>query len=494
MPDHKRACAYIRVSREKEDGVSPEQQKEKAELQAKLMGADLLHIYEDLDISGRSDKRPAFRQMIEDVKAGKWDCVLVYKIDRFARNVKDFHHYMEILEQHNCSLISISQNFDTDSPTGRLLRNILVDFAQFESEMISERVRDNKIANAKRGRWNGGHAPYGYKAVDKQLVVDEREAEAVRLAFRRRAEGYGVLAIAKELNMRGYKPRRGSAWGNYWSEHSVKYMLANRIYIGELNYAGETIKDAVPAIIDEVLFNAAQKTKDIPNRTQASTHLLTGLLYCAHCGHYSFQVQYHGRKHVRRYVCQTKRRKSTTACPSKILDADSLEDLIAQELFLLANESRLIEYAYRDLKESYQERIKNMSAERPKLLEELERVQRLMRELFSDYYDHRIITREQFTAKNQEYLAQEAALKSRLEDISHVEAQNATLDEDIRILKEELSHLAAGWAHLAPVERRQALRNVVKRVTVYEDYIEIDLFHLKQKVIPVTVTRTTMIF
>lgn len=494
MQGHKRACAYVRVSREKEDGVSPEQQKEKAELQAKLMGADLLYIYEDLDISGRSDRRPAFRQMIEDVKAGKWDCILVYKIDRFARNVKDFHHYMEILEKHNCSLISISQNFDTDSPTGRLLRNILVDFAQFESEMISERVRDNKIANARRGRWNGGHVPYGYRTEDKQLVIDEKEAEAVRLAFRRRAEGYGVLAIAKELNTRGYKPRRGSAWGNYWSEHSVKYMLANRIYIGELNYAGETIKDAVPAIVDDALFNAAQKTKEIPNRTQASTHLLTGLLYCAHCNHYSFQVQYHGRRHVRRYVCQTKRRKSATACPSKILDADSLEERIAQELFLLANDSSLIEYAYGNLKEAYQEKVKNMSTEKPKLQEELERVQRLMRELFSDYYDHHIITREQFAAKNQEYLAQETALKSKLEDISYVVAQSVTLDEDVRILKEELSHLASGWTYLAPVERRQALRNVVKRVTVYEDYIEIDLFHLKQKVVPTTITRTTMIF
>jgi len=494
MRNHKRACAYIRVSREKEDGISPEQQKEKAELQARLMGADLLHIYEDLDISGRSDKRPAFRQMIEDVKAGKWDCVLCYKLDRFARNVKDFHRYMEILEKHNCSLISISQNFDTDSPTGRLLRNILIDFAQFESEMISERVRDNKIANAKRGRWNGGHVPYGYKAVDKQLVIDEEEAEAVRLAFRRRAEGYGVLAIAKELNTRGYKPRRGSAWGNYWSEHSVKYMLANRIYLGELNYAGETIKDAVPAIIDEPLFKAAQKTKEIPNRTQASTHLLTGLLYCAYCNHYSFQVQYHGRKHVRRYVCQTKRRKSATACPSKILDAGSLEERVARELFLLANESGLIEYAYKNLKEIYREKIKSMTTEKPKLQEELERVRKLMRELFSDYYDHRIITREQFTAKNQEYLAQEAALKSRLEDISYVVAQTATLDEDVRILKEELFHLASGWMYLSPQERRQALRNVVKRVTVYDDCIEIDFFHLKQKVVPVTTTRTTLIF
>ncbi len=122
----RRACAYIRVSREREDGISPEQQNEKAELQARLLGLDLIKVYQDIDISGRSDRRPGFQEMIQDVRAGKYDVVLVYKLDRFCRNVKDFHHYVEVLERQNCALISISQNIDTSTPVGRLLRNILV--------------------------------------------------------------------------------------------------------------------------------------------------------------------------------------------------------------------------------------------------------------------------------------------------------------------------------------------------------------------------------
>ena len=107
--------------------------------------------------------------------------------------------------------------------------------------MIGERIKDNKLANAKRGRWNGGHVPYGYRKDDKQFVVYEPEAEAIRLSFKWRAQGKGVLAIAKELDRLGYKPRRGSKWGDYWSEGSIKYMLKNRVYLGELVYSGETI-------------------------------------------------------------------------------------------------------------------------------------------------------------------------------------------------------------------------------------------------------------
>jgi len=488
------ACAYIRVSREKEDGVSPEQQNEKAELQAKLLGLDLVRIYQDLDISGRSDKRPAFQEMISDIKNGQYTACLVYKLDRFCRNVKDFHRYSEILENHDCRLISISQNIDTSTPVGRLLRNILADFAQFESEMIGERIKDNKLANAKRGRWNGGHIPYGYRRENKTFVINELEAEAIRISFQMRAQGKGPLAIAKELDRLEYKPKRGSKWGEYWSEGSVKYMLQNRVYIGELVYAGEIITEVYPPIISREIFDAAQKTRNIPNRSQASTHLLSGLLYCTFCSISGFQIQYHGRRKIRRYVCQTKRRKSFSECPSCLLDADSIENCVVKEIFKLAANKEDLEKARVDMIADYKKRVKAIPTSRPRLKKDLDRVQRSIRDLFQDYYDHRIISRDQFAAKNTELQQKEAKIQTLLEEIEQIDSYGEAIEINIQQLKTELVAITKEWEYLSPEEKRTAIRLVVKQINILPDEIEIDFFHFKTKLPPTKKVRGTLTF
>lgn len=488
------ACAYIRVSREKEDGVSPEQQKEKAELQAKLLGLDLVHIYQDLDISGRSDKRPAFQDMIADIKKNEYKACLVYKLDRFCRNVKDFHYYAEILESHGCRLISISQNIDTSTPVGRLLRNILADFAQFESEMIGERIRDNKAANAKRGRWNGGHAPYGYEVINKQLVVKEGEAEVVRLVFDLRAQGWGILAITKELNGRGLIARRGTTWGVPWSESTVKYMLRNRVYIGELVWGGEVVPNAFPAIVDPATFEKAQTAGQLPSRSQSTSHLLSGLLMCSDCGRISFQVSYNGPNLVRRYTCRSKRWKNHAACTSPLLDADSLETAVTSQIFALAKDPANLENATLKQLYEYKKNKKVTSKDIARVQKELDRVQSTMRRLFSDYYDAQIITREQFVAKNEEYLKQEAALKAKLESFGQVDRQLEAYENDIEVFKANLMQLNENWAYLPPEEKRMAVRSLIREITVTPDDIEIDFFLFKQKVPPSRKSRGTLYF
>lgn len=488
------ACAYIRVSREKEDGVSPEQQKEKAELQAKLLGLDLVKVYQDLDISGRSDNRAAFQEMINDIKKNKYTACLVYKLDRFCRNVSDFHHYTKILESHGCRLISISQNIDTSTPVGRLLRNILADFAQFESEMIGERIRDNKVANAKRGRWNGGHAPYGYKVVEKRLVINEEEAVVVRLIFNLRAQGWGILAITKELNVRGYKARRGTTWGVPWSESTIKYMLSNRIYIGDLVYADEVVPDAVPAIIDKNTFEKAQSVGQLPSRSQSTSHLLSGLLYCSDCGKISFQVSYNGPNLVRRYTCRTKRWKNHAACSSPLLDADSLEAVVTSQIYALAKDPANLESATLQQLYEYRKSKKVTLKDIARVQKELDRVQSAMRRLFSDYYDARIITREQFIAKNEEYLKQEATLKAKLESFGQVDRQIEAYENDIEAFKANLIQLKENWSYLSAEERRMAVRSLVREIVVNPEGIEIDFFLFKQKVPPSRKSRGTLYF
>jgi DNA invertase Pin-like site-specific DNA recombinase len=491
----RRGCAYVRVSKEREDGISPEQQEEKAELQAKLLGLDLIRVYQDIDISGRSDRRPAFQEMIRDIKAGHYDVCLVYKIDRFCRNVRDFHHYAGILDRYGCALVSISQNFDTSTPMGRLMRNILADFAQFESEMIGERVRDNKLASARRGKWTGGHVPYGYIFKDKKFEINPEESQAVALMYELRGKGWGFLRIAKEITSRGFRPRHGTRRGLHWSDDSIRYIIENPVYKGELNYEKVSVAGIVPAIVNKDTWNQAQLLKKLPGRSQQSQHILSGLLYCTHCGHSGWTITKNGRGYLKkdgtphnrvlRYMCRTKRDRNARACACHLLDKTTLEDRVIKLIFKMARRDSIIKEFQKAAAEAAATCEQN---DHDRIKAELDNLHVLMGELFSDYYDHRLITREQFAKKNNEYLEKEKLLSEKLQEI---EAQPLS---NIDLLAANINSINANWSVLTEGEKKIALRQVIRRIDVYPDRVEVDFFGIKKAIAPKSNSGATLLF
>ena len=253
--------------------------------------------------------------------------------------------------------------------------------------------------------------PYGYKFKDKQFVTNTTEAPAVALSFEMRAAGAGYLKIDKELTARGYKPRKGTRRGMHWSEDSVKYIINNQVYMGVLEYEDVSLAGAVPAIVDVDLWKRAQVPQKIPNRAQQAPHLLTGLLYCTCCDHNGWTIVKNGRVYydkngkfhdrVIRYMCRTKREKNTVACATRLLDKVSLENRIAEIVFALADDNSLLEEAKKAINEAAA--TEENTGETERINAELDSVRAIMRELFSDYYDHRMISREQFATKNNEY-------------------------------------------------------------------------------------------
>lgn len=499
MTDIRHACAYVRVSREKEDGLSPEQQKEKAELQARLMGIDLIRVYSDIDISGRSDQRPAFQEMIRDIKKKQYDVCLVYKLDRFCRNVRDFQHYVEILESNGCSLVSISQNIDTSTPVGRLLRNILADFAQFESEMIAERTRDNKIAAAKKGRWNGGHVPFGFRVVDKHLEVNPEESDAVKLIFNLRGKGLGFNRIAKELTARGYKPRYGSGRkSGHWTQGAVRSITENPIHKGDLIYSDIVIPGALPATVDTETWESAQVLRVLPGRAQQSPHLLTGLLFCTHCQTGHFNIMMSGRNYIRKadgevktrklqYICHIKREDGVKTCTTKRLDMETLHNKVLSVVFSLSDENILNEEI-----EAISKPEVNVGEDIKRIKTELDNVRSLMGELFTDYYDHRLMTREQFALKNGEYLEKEKLLMEKLEEIQKDDPEMKT--EEIQMVADGVKNLRDNWDMRTRAEQRLSLRKIIKRIDVYPDRIDVDFFAFRKTILPTLNTGSTLIF
>ena len=141
--------------------------------------------YDDGGLSGASLERPALQQLLAELREGRVDVIVVYKVDRLTRSLADFAKLVETFDHHEVSFVSVTQSFNTTSSMGRLTLNVLLSFAQFEREVIGERVRDKIAASKRKGLWVGGPVPLGYRSIAKKLIVVEEEAEQVRTIFRR---------------------------------------------------------------------------------------------------------------------------------------------------------------------------------------------------------------------------------------------------------------------------------------------------------------------
>jgi DNA invertase Pin-like site-specific DNA recombinase len=206
--------------------------------------------YDDGGFSGATIERLALQQLLADITTGRVDIVVVYKIDRLTRSLADFAKIVEILDAKGASFVSVTQHFNTTTSMGRLTLNVLLSFAQFEREVIGERIRDKIAASKQKGMWMGGVPPLGYQAQDRKLIIVESEAAIVRCIFRRYAELGSVRLLKDELEARSIQSKSwtstsGRRWGGKpFARRALHLMLQNRIYRGEIvhkeqSYPGE---------------------------------------------------------------------------------------------------------------------------------------------------------------------------------------------------------------------------------------------------------------
>jgi len=247
--------------------------------------------YDDGGFSGATLARPALQRLLADIAAGRVDTVVVYKIDRLTRSLADFAKIVEILDTRGASFVSVTQQFNTTTSMGRLTLNVLLSFAQFEREVIGERIRDKIAASKRKGMWMGGVPPFGYRAQDRKLVIIDSEAELVRSIFHRYTELGSVRLLKQELEVRGVITR---AWtsasgrrvgGKPFSRGALYLMLRNRIYLGEIVHKGQSHRGEHPPIIDQPLWEAVQAqlaghtTQRNPGTRTRQPSLLAGMLF-----------------------------------------------------------------------------------------------------------------------------------------------------------------------------------------------------------------------
>jgi len=244
--------------------------------------------YEDGGFSGGNMNRPGLIQLLADVKAGKVDVIVVYKVDRLTRSLADFAKMVEVLDGAGASFVSVTQALNTTTSMGRLTLNVLLSFAQFEREVTGERIRDKIAASRKMGMWMGGTPPLGYDVKDRQLVINAEEAATVRSIF----EGYlaagSIRALVAKLRGDGVRTKRVGSRGAVWfGRGSLNHLLKNPLYIGQVRYKGDWYAGQHQPIVDQALWDDVQaalrsQTAEQPKEPRTrEPSLLAGLLYDA---------------------------------------------------------------------------------------------------------------------------------------------------------------------------------------------------------------------
>jgi site-specific DNA recombinase len=247
--------------------------------------------YDDGGISGATMERPALKQLLADVAAGRVDVIVVYKVDRLTRSLSDFAKIVDVFDKYSVSFVSVTQQFNTTSSMGRLTLNVLLSFAQFEREVTAERIRDKIAASKKKGMWMGGNVPLGYDCVDKKLVVNEAEAATVRYIYQRYAELGSVASLREVLKEAGIvskirisKAGRSSG-GVIFYRGALYHLLQNRLYLGDIVHKELCFPGNHHAIVDQDLWDQVQ-TRLASNRIECQSgksakepSLLAGLIF-----------------------------------------------------------------------------------------------------------------------------------------------------------------------------------------------------------------------
>lgn len=286
----KKVGIYVRVSTQEQakEGYSVGEQTDRLGKYVGAMKWEVFKVYTDPGFSGADTNRPGLQEMLRDIRKGRIDKVVVYKLDRLSRSQKDT---LELIEDeflaNGVDFVSMNENFDTSTPFGRAIIGILAVFAQLEREQIKERMTMGRDARAKEGKWRGGgNVPHGYKYEDGELVINEFEAMQIKEMYALALTGMSPYSITEELNKKGYRPKTGK-----WQESTVRRILKSQHYIGKLKHGKEWVDGRQEPIIDGKTFEEVQhllslRSEDFGhiNRTGRATSYLGGYLHCGCCG------------------------------------------------------------------------------------------------------------------------------------------------------------------------------------------------------------------
>ncbi|WP_413431654.1 recombinase family protein [Crateriforma spongiae] len=432
--------------------------------------------YDDGGYSGGNVDRPAMKRLLDDIATDKIDCVVVYKVDRLSRSLLDFAKIMESFDEKGVSFVSVTQQFNTTHSMGRLTLNILLSFAQFEREIIGERIRDKIAAQRRRGKWAGGTPVLGYD-VDRtgpspRLVVNVEEAAKVRRIFGMYLEMQSMTPVVEELDKRGWclkhwrtkngKPKGGKPF----DKSSLHKLLTNPIYVGRIKHKTLSFVGEHTPIVDQKLFDdvgamlrshARGGGNHLVNRYEAT---LRGLIYCPACN-YSMvhNVARRGAKVYRYYTCVTAIKRGRKYCPSPSLPAAEIEAAVVDQIRCIAEDAGLRRDVLIQSSRSCSAELSELRAQRESIVTQIAKCHEQAQNL-SRSHDARCADIDAMASIQERLHGLEISLQNVTSGLEQLEREQIT-EADVNAAFSDFSNV---WNELNVREKSAVLRLLIHRI------------------------------
>jgi len=443
-----------------------------------------LEEYSDPGFTGGNMDRPALKRLISDARQGKFHVVVCYKYDRLSRNTRDFLHILDTFEKNGVAFVSVTQPIDTTSSVGRLMRSILMDFAQFEREMISERTRDKMAAMARKGKWVGGHPIIGYEydKKNKILLVNPDEAKRVREIYDTYIRTASLMVTAKwatdkGYTMKGWTTEKGQQrGGRTFNKANLSYLINNPVFTGKIAYKREIFKGEHPAIIPDDIFEQAHRIlrgnwkgkshKHFEDRKH--NYLLGGLVRCAFCNSTMTPTTSRPRKGERYfyYHCISVNKMDRTACDVRRVPAKALEGFVLKRLELLSKSKDVVETVIKGTIDDSDRVLPGKRDEKSRLSAELGRVEGDVRNLVNvlaqegaDSPRYRVIM-----DRLDESQAKKDAVRTRLFALDKEIMEYEGREVDAEIVRQNLEHFLRLFGQCSYEEQKELLKLLIRDV------------------------------
>lgn len=452
----KKVAIYCRVSttEQAEEGYSIDEQNIKIREYCEREGHEIYNLYEDRGISGKNiTNRPGIRQLLDDATKNKFDLVVVWKLNRISRKLLDILNIVELLNKHNIAFRSLTENFETETPSGKLQLNIMGAIGEFERETIAENVKMGLLARAREGRWNGG-VVLGYDLVElpnegkkrknTRLEINEREANTVRRIFELYSQGHGYKAVVNRINKEGHKTKRNGEF----AVSTVKEILQNPVYIGKIRYnvrqdwskkrrnninANPILSDGIhEPIIDVETWNKVQvilkERSKKHNKVYDCEFPLTGILKCPVCGagmtiNRSTAKRKDGTRRINEYYsCGNWKNKGTAVCNSNSIRVEVADEYVLNKIMDLINNESILRKVVDNINN-------NKSIKLKPILQQLEQINKEIEKLTDkkskniELFEDGILDKSELSAR----------VKSINDDIEKLKYREQELKQDLQL-------------------------------------------------------------
>ncbi|MCO7126060.1 recombinase family protein [Sporolactobacillus shoreicorticis] len=514
----KKVAIYARVStiEQAEEGFSIDEQLRLLHEWSEDKGYEVYREYADRGISGKNIKaRPALQRLLADAMKRHFEIVIVWKMNRLARNILDLLNIVTELNRHNIAFRSYSETLETETPAGRLQFHMMAAIAEFERGTIAQNVKMGMLARAREGEWNGGQVlgydvaktqVLGKKRLHTRLVINQSEANTVKKIFRLYTSGYGYKSIVNRLNNEGYRSKKG----NPFSISTVKTILTNPVYIGIIRYNVRRnwsekrrndinphpliIKGKHEPIISEEQWDKAQTVlknrSHTPNRVHSGEHLLTGIIKCPQCGASMVLGRTTNRNKdgtkrvIEYYVCGAWKNKGTAVCHSNGIRIDQADEYVLKQLTRLVRSERLVQDIACRINRQAKEINVPLQSEQRQIQTCLDKIEQKKKKDL-ELYEESILSKGELAERLAQLNQEQSNFKTRLAQLEDALDQGTRQEVSAQMIQETMHRFDHVFRQTSTREQRKRLMELlIDKITIGEGRtIETIRIHFNQELL-----------